>query len=68
VGEDAAAGVVADAQDLRTGAHLPVRRVVEDVALEGARSLQGEPGGLEAVDEAWNVFYAEFDLGFDGHG
>jgi hypothetical protein len=30
--------------------------------------LQGEPSGLEAVGETGNVFYAEFDLGFDGHG
>jgi hypothetical protein len=46
-------------------------RVVEDVALEGARGLQGEAGGLKALREAGQVgerVKAEFDLGFDGHG
>jgi hypothetical protein len=71
VGDRPAAGISADAQNLGAGAHLAVGRVVENIALEGARSLQREAGGLEALGEAGNIgesVEAEFDLGFDGHG
>ena len=71
VGDRPAAGITAYAQNLGAGAHLAVGRVVENVALEGARGLQREAGGLEALGEAGNIgesVEAEFDLGFDGHG
>ena len=67
MGHRPAVGVAADAQDFCAGAHLAVGRVVENVALEGARSLQGESGGLKAAGQASEVVHAEFDLGFDGH-
>ena len=71
VGEEAAAGVGADAEDFSAGAHLAVRGVVEDVGLEAAGGLQGESSGLETRGEAGEIgelVEAEFDLGFDGHG
>jgi hypothetical protein len=30
--------------------------------------LQTKADGLEALGEAGDIVYAEFDLGFDGHG
>ncbi len=62
-----AARVAADAQNLGAGAHLAVGRVVEDVALKGARGLQAKTGGFKALREGRQVGYAEFDFGFDGH-
>ena len=55
VGDGPAAGVAADAENLGAGAHLAVGRVVEDVALKAARSLQRESGGLEALGEGGEV-------------
>src|ERR1039458_10416683 len=46
VGQQAVAGVVADAEDFSAGAHLAVGCVVEDVGLKGAGSLEGEGGCL----------------------
>jgi len=68
VGEEGAAGVGADAQNFSPGAHVAIRSVVEDVGLEGARGLQGEAGCLDAAREGGQVFDAEFDFSFDGHG
>lgn len=68
VGEDAAAGIVADAENLGAGAHFPVGGVIKDVALKAARGLHGEAGGREAVGQRGQVVDAEFDFGFDGHG
>ena len=67
MGHRAVSGIIADAQNLRTRAHLAVRRVVEDIALEGARSLQAKAGGFETDSQAGQVIHAKFDLGFDGH-
>ena len=68
VGEEAAAGIGADAEDFSAGAHLAVRGVVEDVGLEGAGGLKTKASGFEAAGEAGKVVDAEFDFGFDGHG
>jgi len=68
VGDGPSAGITADAQNLGAGAHLAVRRVVEHVALEGARGLEAEASGLEALGEGSQIIHAKFDLGFDGHG
>ena len=67
VSEDAATGVVADAENFSAGAQLAAGGVVEDVGLEAAGSLQGESGGLETMGEAGKIVDAEFDFGFDGH-
>lgn len=67
VGERAAAGVVADAKNLRAGAHLAVGGVVENVGLEGARSLQDEARGEQTPGEGLKVVDAEFNLGFYRH-
>jgi hypothetical protein len=48
-------------------AHLPVRRVVEHVALKTARSFEAKSSGFEAPGEAVEIVDAEFDLGLDGH-
>ena len=68
VGQNAAACVITDAENLRAGAHLAGGRVVEDVRLKAARGLHGEAGGLQAERQGGRVVDAEFDLGFDGHG
>jgi len=68
VGEQAAAGVVADAKDFSAGTQTAVGSVVKDVGFEGAGGVEGEAGGLEAVGEAVLIVDAEFDLCFDGHG
>jgi hypothetical protein len=64
VGEEAAAGVVADAEDFSAGAHAAVGSVIEDVGLEAAGGMQGEAGGGKAEGQAGQVIDAEFDLGF----
>ena len=67
MGNAPAVGVASDAEDFSAGAHLAVGCVVEDVALEGARSLQGESGGFKTAGQAGEVVHAKFNLGFDGH-
>ena len=61
------ASIVADEQNLGAGAHRAVLRVVENIALEGARSLQCKAGSFEPLAESGNIIYAKFDLGLDGH-
>ena len=68
MGERAVAREVADAKDFSARAHLAIGGVVQDVALEGARGNEREAGGVETRGEGENVFDAEFDFGFDGHG
>lgn len=68
VGQEAAACVGADAENLSAGAHPAVGSVVEDVRLEAAGGLQSEPCGFKAAGEAGQVVHSEFDFGFDGHG
>jgi len=71
VGEEAAAGIGADAEDFRAGAHAAVGGVIKDVGLEGAGGLKAEASGIEAPGEGGRVggsVEAKFDFGFDGHG
>jgi len=68
VGQQAMAGVGADAQNLRTRPHLPVRRVVEHVALKAAQRYQAKPRLFQPVVQTGQVVDAEFDLSFDRHG
>ena len=62
------AGVVANAENFRAGAHEAIGSVIEGVRLEAARSFEAETGGLEASSEGGQVIDTEFYLGFDGHG
>ena len=65
--EDPAVAVFADAEDGGLRAEAAVGRVVEDVALEGARSFLVEAGGAEAADEGLGIGDGEFDFDFQGH-
>ena len=67
VGQRPAAGIAADAEDLRAGAHLPAGGVVEHVALEAARGMELESSGLKAAGEAGQIRHSKFDFGLDGH-
>jgi hypothetical protein len=40
-------GIAANAQNLRPRPHRAIRRVVQNIALEGARGLQSEAGRLK---------------------
>ena len=67
VGDGPSAGIAANAQNLGAGAHRAIWRVVEDIALECARSLQAEAGSFEALGQSSHVVHAKFDLSLDGH-
>jgi len=68
VGQYPPAGIAANAQDFGARAQLPVRRVIEHVALEAARREQPETGGGDSLRKRGGVVHAEFDFSFDGHG
>lgn len=68
VRQDPLAAVVAKAHNLNPRAQLPVRRVVENIALEGPRRHQMKPSRLQPPREARNIVDPEFDFGLDGHG
>ena len=67
MGQQAAPGVVADAQNLSAGAHSAVGKVVQNIGLEAAWGFEHEAGSLEAVGQAGEIVDAEFDFGLDGH-
>ena len=68
VGQEVAAGVIADAENLSPGSHPAVRGVIQNIAFEAAWGFERESGSLKAEGQAGEVVDAEFDLGFDGHG
>ena len=65
VGEQPAAGVVADADEFALDAELAVGCVVKGVALKAARGDETKADGGEAGFERRCVRDAELDLGFD---
>jgi len=67
VGDDPAFSLFANAEDALLSTEAAVRRVVEDVAFEGARGIFVEAGGEKAAGERGGVLNAEFDFGLDRH-
>ena len=62
MGYGAAVSIVAKAQDLSARAELPVRRIVEDVALEGALSDELEPEVIGCRAKRSNICHGKLQL------
>ena len=60
-------GILADAKDFCARAQLAVGRVVENIGLETARSVNVKAGRGQSLAHARQVANAEFDLCFDRH-
>ncbi len=61
------ARIVPNAQNLGPRAHRPVRRVIENIALERPRRLLAKTRLTQSLGEFANICNAKFDLGFDRH-
>jgi hypothetical protein len=67
VGHGAFAAVVANAQDLGARPHAAVGRVLQNIALEGARGIKMEAGLLQPPGKLRRVVHAKLDFGLDGY-
>jgi len=67
MGQNPAAGIAADAQNLSAGAHAAVGGVIEHIAFKAARGTQTEAGLLKTPGQVLEIVDAEFDFGFDRH-
>ena len=61
------ARIAANAQNLGPRPHRAVRRIVQNIALEGSWRLLGKPRLAKLILQLAYVLNAKFDFCFDGH-